>query len=59
MTPLWTAAGQGTLEGERLLVWGGHQSPGGGMGGGMDNGLGLPYHLLVHAFIILIIGYIL
>lgn len=39
MTPLWTGAGQGTLEGERLLVWGGHQSPGGGMGGGMDNGV--------------------
>ena len=38
MTPLWTGGGLGTPEGEHLLVWGVHQSPGGGIGGGVDNG---------------------
>lgn len=36
MTPLWTGAGLKTLEGEWLLVWEGHQSPRGKMGGGTE-----------------------
>lgn len=38
MTPLWTGGGLRTLEGEHLLVWGRHQSPVDGIGGGVDNG---------------------
>lgn len=42
MTPLWTGAGLKTLEGEWLLVWEGHQSPKGKMGGGTEG----KYHAL-------------